>query len=168
MPRTRIKPPKGTVFVCPDFCGFQSRPLVNDDSESKANSPFKCPSCGRVGSLITWTRPWYKVDTPWQSLVEYFRLLIWRWRRSYCQNLAKYTLIKDRRGVYSLRDKLAPSVKMQCERGMPFVYSSRSFEGSGWTEVLLCEQCVAELADAGRQLSESFRKQQTIDAPCDA
>jgi hypothetical protein len=158
MPRARINPPDGTVFVCPYLCGFQSRPLLNDDVETKDISPYKCPSCGKVGSLTTWTRPWYKVDTLWQSVIEHGRILSWRWRRKYCQNLAQHTLVMDRRGVYKLTGKLNSTVKMPCERARPFGYSSKSFKGSGWTQVLLCGACVEELAEAGRKLSEGWFK----------
>lgn len=158
MPYAKTKAPKGMVFVCPQFCGFQSRPLLNEDVESKANSPYKCPSCGALGSLKTWTRPWYKVDTTWQSLVESFRLVTLPWRRRFCQNCAQYKLVANRRGVYKLAERLEPTVKMQSERGMPFIYSSRSFQGSGWTQVLLCGECVSELAEAGQKLSDDLSK----------
>ena len=146
------------VFVCPDFCGFQSRPLINEDLETKSESPYKCPVCGRVGSLSSWTRPWYEVDTIWQLLIEKFRLLTRRWWRRYCQNLAQYALVVNRRGVYKLTGCLEPTARVQCERCIPFVYSSWSFQGSGWTQVLLCGSCINELAEAGQKLSEDLRK----------
>jgi hypothetical protein len=158
MQYAKIKAPKGLVFVCPSFCGFQSRPLLNEDVETKAGSPYKCPSCGALGSLKSWTRPWYKVDTPWQSLIEHLRSFTWPLRRRYCQNVAQYKLVVNRRGVYKLGGILEPTVTMPCERGMPFTYSSWSFRGSGWTQVLLCGECVCELAEAGKKLSEDFHK----------
>lgn len=160
MPRATVKAPKGMVFVCPDFCGFQSRPPINDDLETKDQSPYKCPACGRIGSLSVWIRPWYEVDTTWQSLIEFFRLLTRRWWRRCCQNFAEYKLVVNRRGVYKLTSRLEPAARVQCERGIPFVYSSWSFQGSGWTQVLLCGSCVAEFAETGEKLSEELRKLQ--------
>jgi len=163
MPRTKVKAPEGMVFVCPRLCGYQRCPLLNGGSDAATGCTYRCPACGAVGTLQAWTRPWYKVDTLGQAIVEATRQAILPLRKRYCNNRADYKVVVDRRGIHKLGELLEPTVKVRCERNIPFMYSSRSFEGSGWTQILLCRECVCEIAEAGRRFSEDLRKQEHRD-----